>query len=144
MKVWPSPYLDDDVIDIYRAPETTRDSIQYSIEQYEHLQNDMLALYRLFEKRVLNIDATAKVEFKKLYIAFKAQTNFVDVVPQKVKLRLSLNMDFDKIKDPKNLCRDISGLGRWGNGNVEVNLRHTSELDDVIELVEQAFEEQMN
>ena len=53
-------------------------------------------------------------------------------------------MDFDKIKDPKNLCRDISGLGRWGNGNVEVNLRHTSELDDVIELVEQAFEEQMN
>ena len=104
----------------------------------------MLGLYRLFEKRVLNIDATAKVEFKKLYIAFKAQTNFVDVVPQKSKLRLSLNMDFENIKDPKNLCRDISGLGRWGNGNVEVNLRDASELDDIIELVEQAFEEQMN
>ena len=144
LKVWPSPYLDDDVLDIYRAPETTRDTIQYTIDQYEHLQNDMLDLYRLFEKRVLNIDATAKVEFKKLYIAFKAQTNFVDVVPQKVKLRLSLNMDFENIKDPKNLCRDISGLGRWGNGDVEVNLRHASELDDVIELVEQAFEEQMN
>lgn len=144
LKVWPSPYLDDDILDNYKVPDTTRDTIQYSIDQYEHLQNDMLDLYRLFEKRVLNIDAIAKVEFKKLYIAFKAQTNFVDVVPQKSKLRLSLNMDFENIKDPKNLCRDITGLGRWGNGNVEVNLRHASELDDIIELIEQAFEEQLN
>ena len=53
-------------------------------------------------------------------------------------------MDFENIKDLKNLCRDISGLGRWGNGNVEVNLHHASELDDIIELVEQAFEEQLN
>ncbi len=144
LKVWPSPKLNDDVLEMYRAPATTKDTVQYTIDQYEHLQNEMLDLYRLFEKRVLNIDATAKVEFKKLYIAFKAQTNFVDVVPQKSKLRLSLNMDFENIKDPKNLCRDISGLGRWGNGNVEVNLRDASELDDIIELVQQAFEEQMN
>lgn len=144
LKVWPSPYLDDDILENYRTPVTTRDAIQYSIDEYEYLQNDMLALYRLLEKRILNIDATAKVEFKKLYIAFKSQTNFVDVVPQKVKLRLSLNMDFDKIRDPKNLCRDITGLGRWGNGNIEVNLRQASELDDVIELIEQAFEEQIN
>lgn len=53
-------------------------------------------------------------------------------------------MDFENIKDPKNLCNDISGLARLGNGNVEVNLRHASELEDIIELVEQAFEEQMN
>lgn len=144
LKVWPAPYLDDDILDIYRAPENTRDTIEYSIDIYEHLQNEMLELYRLFEKRVLNIDSTAKVEFKKLYIAFKAQTNFVDVVPQKSKLRLSLNMDFENIKDPKNLCRDITGLGRWGNGNVEVNLRNQSKLDDVIELVVQAFDEQVN
>ena len=144
LKVWRSPYLDDRTLNTYRVLETTRDTIQYTIEQYEHLQNDKLELYRLFEKRVLNIDATVKIEFKKEYIAFKAQTNFVDIVPQKKKLRLSLNMGLDKIKDPKNLCKDISSLGRRGNGDVEVNLQHSSELDDVIELVEQAFEEQMN
>ncbi len=141
LKVWFSPYLDAGVLEMYKK---TKDTVQYSIEQYEYLQNEMLDLYHLFEKRVLNIDAIAKVEFKKLYIAFKAQTNFVDVVPQKSKLRLSLNIDFENIKDPKNLCRDISGLGRWGTGNVEVNLRCASELDDIMELVEQAFEEQMN
>lgn len=141
IQVWFAPDLDNEALNVYKMPNS-EDSTEYSIKQYEHLQNDMLALYQQFEKRVLNIDAVTKVEFKKLYIAFKAQTNFVDVVPQKVKLRLSLNMDFDKIKDPKNLCRDISGLGRWGNGNVEVNLRNSAQLDDVMELVEQAFEYQ--
>ncbi len=144
LKVWAYPYLDADVLDNYRALETTKDTIQYSIEQYKHLQNDMLTLYRSFEKKVLNIDATVKIEFIKVYIAFKVQTNFVDVVPQKVKLRLFLNIDFDKIKDPKNLCKDVSNIGTLGNGDVEVSLQHLSELDDVIELVKQAFEEQMN
>ena len=103
----------------------------------------MLDLYRQLEKRILNLDATVRVEFKKLYIAFKAQTNFVDIVPQKKRLRLSLNTQFDKIKDPKGFCKDGSGLGRWGNGDVEVGLENLSQLDYVMDLIEQAFEEQV-
>ncbi len=104
----------------------------------------MLDLYRSFEKKVLNIDATIKVEFTKKYIAFKAQTNFVNVIPQKARLRLNLNINFDKIQDPKKLCTDISNTGNWGNGNAAVYVSHASELDDIIELTKQAFEEQMN
>ncbi len=44
-------------------------------------------------------------EFLKLYVAYKAETNFVDVVPQAKRLRLSLNMDFHEINDPKGMCR---------------------------------------
>jgi predicted transport protein len=29
-------------------------------------------------------------------------------------------MDFAEISDPKGLCKDVTGLGRWGNGDVEV------------------------
>ena len=94
------------------------------------------------EKRVLNLDASVRVEFKKLYIAFKAQTNFVDIVPQKKRLRLSLNTEFDRIKDPRGICKDVSGLGRWGNGDVEVGLENPGELDYIMELIEQAFENQ--
>lgn len=142
IKVWASPNLSEEVLNAYRE-ESTREVVEYTIDDYEYLQNDMLELYNLFSERVLSIDPIIRIEFKKLYIAFKAQTNFVDVVPQKTKLRLSLNIDFDKIRDPKNLCRDVSGLGRWGNGNVEVNLSNLSELNDVIKLVQQAFEEQI-
>ncbi len=141
--VWTRPTLSEESLNVYREPEKSKDEVQYTIDQYEYLQDDMLDLYQSFEKRVCNIDSSVRVEFKKLYIAFKAQTNFVDVVPQKKKLRLSLNIDFDQIKDPNGLCKDVSDLGRWGNGDVEVGLQNPSELDYVIDLVKQSFEEQL-
>lgn len=141
--VWKEPKLPEDKLNLYREPEEVKEHSVYSIEHYDHLQGEMLDLYRQLEKRILNLDATVRVEFKKLYIAFKAQTNFVDIVPQKKRLRLSLNTQFDKIKDPKGFCKDVSGLGRWGNGDVEVGLENLSQLDYVMDLIEQAFEEQV-
>ena len=141
--VWKRPNLSNDRLELYKEPETTKEQAVYNIEHYDHLQGDMLELYNNLEKRVLNLDASVRVEFKKLYIAFKAQTNFVDVVPQKKRLRLLLNTEFDRIKDPKGICKDVSGLGRWGNGDVEVGLENLSDLDYIMELIEQAFEEQV-
>jgi hypothetical protein len=37
-------------------------------------------------------------------------------VPQAKRLRLSLNVGFHDIEDPRGICKDVSGLGRWGNG----------------------------
>jgi len=72
-----------------------------------------------FRKRVLNLDSSVTEEILKLYIAYKSATNFVDVVPQKSRLRLSINMRFSEIDDPKGLCKDVTNLGRWGNGDME-------------------------
>jgi len=80
-----------------------------------------------------------KREFKKLYIAYKADTNFVDVVIQSLRLRLALNMKFADVVDPKGICKDITGVGRWGNGDVEVGFESLDQLDDVMALIEQAF-----
>ena len=66
----------------------------------------------------------------------------MDIVVQKQRLRISLNMKFSEIHDPNGICRDITGLGRWGNGDVEVFLEHTSEIDDVMELIEQSYNKQ--
>jgi predicted transport protein len=82
-------------------------------------------------------------EILKLYIAYKAETNFVDVVPQKSRLRLSLNMHFHELHDPQGLAKDVTGLGRWGNGDVEVGLSKPGDLPYVMGLVRQAFERQM-
>lgn len=143
IKVWNRPKLEDSRLDLYKEPENSKEQAVYNITHYEHLQGDMLNLYNALEKRVLNLDASVRVEFKKLYIAFKVQTNFLDIVPQKKRLRLSLNIDYNSITDPKGLCKDVSGLGRWGNGDVEVGLQDYSEIDDIMELVVQAFEEQV-
>ena len=101
------------------------------------------AVFEAFRKEVLALDPCVTEEFLKLYVAYKAETNFVDVVPQAKRLRLSLNMNFAEINDPKGLCRDVTDLGRWGNGDVEVGLSSLSELPYVMSLVRQSYERQM-
>jgi len=139
-KMWQYPDLSPDRLDLFREPQKARESSVYGLEHYEYLKDEMLELYKQLEKRILNLDVSVRVEFKKLYVAFKAHTNFVDIVPQKKRLRLSFNIPFEKIKDPKKLCKDVSTLGRWGNGDVEVSLERLGQIDDVMELIEQAFE----
>ncbi len=48
-------------------------------------------------------------------------------------------MKFSDVVDPKGICKDITGVGRWGNGDVEVFLDSLYQLDDVMEIIEQAF-----
>ena len=54
-----------------------------------------------------------------------------------------LNMKFDEINDPLNLAKDVTGLGRWGNGDVEVGISNINEIDDVMDLIQQAFDVQV-
>ena len=116
---------------------------EYSLGSYEFLTGEMLDLYDGLAKRILNIDASVRIEFKKLYIAFKATTNFVDIVPQKSKLTLSLNIPFDEIVDPLGLCKDVSAIGHWGNGDAEIGVNSADDVDYAMDLILQAFEWQV-
>ena len=116
----------------------------YSIDDHPNLlAGTMRELFEAFRKEVLALDPCVAEEFLKLYVAYKAETNFVDIVPQAKRLRLSLNMAFPEINDPRGICKDVSGLGRWGNGDVEVGLSSRDELPYVMELIRQSFEKQM-
>ena len=70
-------------------------------------------------------------------------TNFVDVVPQLKRLRLSLNMALPEISAPKGLCKAVTGIGRWGNGDVEIGLTTLVEVPYVMSLARRSFEKQM-
>lgn len=143
VKVWQSPSLDAELLAAYR-PAGTAVPASYTIEDHAHLASEpMRGLFEAFRTQVLALDPVVTEEFLKLYVAYKAETNFVDVVPQAKRLRLSLNLSFPEIDDPKGLCKDVTNLGRWGNGDVEVGLSSMDELPYVMGLVRQAFEKQM-
>jgi predicted transport protein len=116
----------------------------YTIEYHPNLLAPGLReLFEAFRKEVLALDPCVSEEFKKLYVAYKAETNFVDVVPLAKRLRLTINVTFPEISDPKGLCKDVTNLGRWGNGDVEVGLTSLEELPYVMGLVRQSYERQM-
>ena len=141
--IWRAPALADDVVDAYREKKADVAS-EYTIDDHPSLAaSPVRALFEHFRAQVLALDECVHEEFLKLYVAYKAETNFVDVVPQAKRLRLTLNMAFAGIDDPRKLCRDVTGLGRWGNGCVEVGLENDADLPYVMGLVRQALELQL-
>jgi len=141
LSVWPAPNLSNETLGRYRTKPV---SSGYSQSDHPHLvSGPMQSVFEALRKQVLALDPCVSEEFLKLYVAYKAETNFVDVVPQAKRLRLSLNLDFEEINDPKGLCKDVTDLGRWGNGDVEIGISSLEELPYVVGLVRQAFEKQM-
>jgi predicted transport protein len=100
-------------------------------------------LFEAFRKAVLALDPCVTEEFLKLYVAYKAETNFADVVPQAKGLKVVLNIRFADISDPKGLCEDVTGLGRWGNGDVSIKVGSLDDLPYAIGLVRQALDQQL-
>ena len=147
--VWKAPVLSDDVVNLYRPKKLEKISIYiindhpYLVEGSEMYGNTVPKLFESLSQNVLAIDPCVTEEFLKLYVAYKAETNFVDVVPQAKRLRLTINMDFHEIHDPRGIAKDITNIGRWGNGNVEVSVDSENEIPYVMGLVRQAFEKQM-
>lgn len=145
VSVWGDTHLPEEVLAQYRTKTGSQRPQTYTIDDHPYLahKSTTRSLFDLFRKDVLDLSPVVTEEFLKLYVAYKAETNFVDVVAQSSRLRLSLNLAFHELRDPRSLARDVANLGRWGNGDAEVLLSDPEDLPYVIGLVRQAFELQM-
>lgn len=140
--VWRFPSLSDEALAPYRKQGTVKSN--YTISDHPALLSEKIRpIFEAFRREVIALDPCVAEEYLKLYVAYKAETNFVDVIPQKNALLLSLNLKWPELNDPKHMCRDVSGMGRWGNGNVEVKLTSPDDLAYIIGLVRQSLELQL-
>ncbi len=140
-KVWGMPTLSEDVFNAYK-PKEEQPKQQFDITHYNFDNAFVKMLYDKLDAAIMEVAPTCKVEYKKLYIAYKLKTNFVDVVVQKSRLRLTVNLAFDEAYDPHGICKDVTDLGRWGNGDVEIGFDSLDMLDKIMEIIEQAIEKQ--
>ena len=136
VQIWPYPSLTNAELAPYTAEE--KSAPKYTLETYD-INAFTKILFETLDRRIMNLSPAVKREYKKLYIAYKLDTNFVDIVVQKQRLRISVNMKFSEVYDPNGICRDVTGLGRWGNGDVELFMEHTSDIDRVMEIIEQSY-----
>lgn len=141
VSIWASPSLPPEVLDIYRPAVSTPDGL-HSLASHPHLTGQNLDLFEELRKRTLNIDSSVAEEIRKKYIAYKSPSNFLDVVPQRGKLKLSLGLAIEDLDDPKGWGRDVRGVGHWGNGDVEFTLDSHLDLEYAMYLIQQAYEAQ--
>ena len=143
--VWADVHLPEDQLAQYRTQPERGVPNTYTIDDHPQLAAGGISrsLFDAFRAEVRALSPVVTEEFLKHYVAYKAETNFVDVVPQATRLRLALNMQFHELHDPRHLARDVTNLGRWGNGDIQVHFNDLAELPQVMALVRQAFEKQM-
>lgn len=103
------------------------------------LPNETIELYETLKERVLRLGDNIEVRPRKLYIGFVAGTNFVDVHPQRMQLKLWINLPKGELDDPKNMARDVSEVGHWGNGDYQVLIESSEKLDYLMTLIKQSF-----
>lgn len=135
MKVWPFPKLNDEELKPYLPePEPER-----KLEDYKYYNANTKTLFEILDGKIKNLGTTITRVLNNDYIAYKVDTNFVDIELQKSRLHIWVNMRFNEVADPKGICRDVSGIGHIGNGEVELFYDFTTSIDDVMAIVEQSF-----
>ena len=139
VEIWRRPILSDRVLASYKAPDTEAGG--YTIEHHPHLRPGapMHDLFEAVRQEILALGPRVREEVRRHYVAYKTRTNFVDLVPQKRRLLLTLNIRFDELDDPRRLAADVTNLGLWGNGDVQVGLDNERQIAYAMELVRQAF-----
>lgn len=143
LAVWTAPGLEAAKLAAYQ-PEKPPVSGGYTIDDHPQLHTGaMREVFEAFRKEVLALDPCVTEEFKKMYVAYKAEGTIVSIVPQAKRLLVAINLAFSDIEDPTGKCRDVTGLGRWTSGDVEVGLKSLDELPYVMGLVRQSYERQM-
>lgn len=142
-KVWASPTLDEESFSKYKPNDEGENEKQvYDLDHYNFSDAYVKMLYLKLHETIMEMEPKTKVEYKKLYIAHKLKTNFVDIVVQKSRLRLAVNLYFDEVYDPTGICKDVTDLGRWGNGDVEISFDSLALLPATMDIIKQAIEKQ--
>lgn len=107
----------------------------------EHLEKgteETKELYETLKSAILNLDEL-ELKPKKKYIAFVSGSNVVDIHIQKNALKMWLNLQQGDLDDPKELARDVSSVGHWGNGDYEIVMRTDEEIEYILSLIKQSL-----
>lgn len=102
--------------------KVTKEIVVYTEEDHLKKANeDIASLYETLRDEIV-AKWKLSVEPKKLYIAFKRNTNIVDIEIQKSKIKITINVPKGQLIDNLGLAEDVSGKGKWGNGDYQIVL----------------------
>ncbi len=145
LQVWPEPKASEVELKKLNSKEATISKTAYTYQDHKYLQNSPVKeIFLALKEQVLAIDPAVYEDVLKLYIAFKADTNFVDVIFRANGLRLSINLEFSDLQDPQKRAVNIKDKGRWGNGEVSFEVDSKDDIGYAMFLIKQAYDRQFD
>jgi predicted transport protein len=113
--------------------EKQKKKIKYATvgELFNKSSKEVKDLFEAMKAFIVSLGDDIQVKELKFYYAFKKIRNFVSVEihPQNNTLVLYLSLDPVKIKLEKGFTRDVTNIGHWGTGDLEITLRNSDDFE---------------
>ncbi|GAA8616171.1 DUF262 and DUF1524 domain-containing protein [Helicobacter pylori] len=142
LKIWTYPNLNAETLEKYKPKKDKKEKKVYDLSSYKFSSHSR-ELFDILSKEIKALDERITENFNQKYISYKFGKKFVDIVVQNKDLKLYLNMKFNELQDEKNLARDMTNKGNYGNGNIEVKLETKENILYCLGLIKQALEKKM-
>lgn len=123
---------DVEEVPIYTLEHHTARKPAEVIELFEQLREAIFALAP---------DGEISEKVNKMYIGYKHGKNFCELRLQAGGIKMWLDILHSDLQDPYKLSRDVFNVGHHGTGHSEVRLASPDDLDKVMALVEQSFQQ---
>lgn len=105
----------------------------------QNKSDDIIELYNIYKEAILNLAPNIEALPLKWVMMFKTDRKFAYIEIQKKNLKLWVNLKRGQLDDSKGLARDVSSVGHAGNGDYELTITDTENLEYIMSLVKQAL-----
>jgi predicted transport protein len=118
----------------------TRATASYSVDEYFDGKPERVRhLGQTIREFITGLDTAIEETPKKFYIAYKISQNIVCMQLGKQRVTLFLKLDPRSIPDSAPNVRDVTHIGHYGTGDVEVSIESEADFFTARPLIEKAY-----
>ena len=141
LDIWKRPELPKEIMKKYINNIKAEKNQYKNMDHYPEMRKEIEEKYEELDKRILELDENIQRVYTKHYVAYKFEyCNFVEIIIYKWSINVLLDIPFDNIIDERELCEDISNIGSWGTGDVQIKVRNDADIDYIIGLIKQSLD----
>ncbi len=106
----------------------------------DYAKSEVRELATRLQEFILKLDPAIEEAPKKLYVAYRTSQNIACVEIQKQKILLFLKLNPKDVIGPVGISRDVSNVGHFGTGDLEITLRSPADLEAAKPYITQAYQ----
>jgi len=112
------------------------------VQQYDTTPEKLKSIYADIRDFILNLGEDDVTENQlKLYVAFRKVRNIACVEIYQSKILVHLSLDPSSVDLEKDFTRDMTNVGHFGTGNLQVTIKDAADFEKAKPLIERAYNE---
>ncbi len=119
----------------------TRKKDRAVTEVLHELTGELSDTYFAFNEFLLNLGDDVSCTSTQLYVAYRRIKNFATMRPMKSQIRVWVNLDPATVELIDGFTRDVTNVGHWGTGDLEISIKSLADLERAKPLLIRSYDE---